>query len=96
MHFINGNDCFVSLPTGAYGKSLCYGILPQLFLMHLEGRRGVNRPFFGGTVPTFYAKFPTVPIFLDFVPINLNSLMSKNSAILSPNLVILTILNILA
>ena len=24
---------------------------------------------FGGTVPIFYAKFPTVPIFLDFVPI---------------------------
>ena len=51
---------------------------------------------FGGGVPTFYAKFPTVPIFLDFVPIFLNSLMYKNSAILSPILVILTILNLLA
>ena len=30
MHFINGNDCFVSLHTG-HGKSLFYGILPYIF-----------------------------------------------------------------
>ena len=48
-----------------------------------------NRPYLGGTVPIFYAKFPTVLIFLDCVPIFL-------SAILSPNLVILTIFNLLA
>ena len=57
---------------------------------------GANCPYFGGVVPTFYTKFLTAPIFLDFVSIFLNSLMSKNSAILSPNLVILTILNLLA
>ena len=28
-----------------------------------------NRPYFGGTLHIFYAKFPTVPIFLDCVPI---------------------------
>ena len=42
---------------------------------------------FIGTVPIFYAKFPTVPIFLDCVPTFLNSLNVQNSAILSPNLV---------
>ena len=30
---------------------------------------GANRPYLGGTVPIFYSKFPTAPIFLDFVPI---------------------------
>ena len=54
-----------------------------------------NRPYLGGTVPIFYAKFPTVPIFLDCVPIFLNSLNVQNSAILSSNLVILTIFNLL-
>ena len=33
-----------------------------------------NRPHLGGTVPIFYAKCPTVPIFLDCVPTFLNSL----------------------
>ena len=47
-----------------------------------------NRPYLGGTVPIFFAKFHTVPSFLDCVPIFLNSL---NFAILFPNLVILTI-----
>ena len=27
-----------------------------------------NRPYLGGTVPIFYAKYPNVPIFLNFVP----------------------------
>ena len=55
-----------------------------------------NRPYLGGTVPIFYAKFPTVPIFLDCAPIFLNSLNVQNSAILSPNLIILAIsLNVL-
>ena len=31
-----------------------------------------NRPYLGGAVPIFYAKFPTVPIFLDCVPTSLN------------------------
>ena len=53
-----------------------------------------NHPYLGGTVPIFYAKLPTVPIFLDYVPIFLNSLNVQNSAILSPNLVILTIFNL--
>ena len=30
LSFINGNDTFVSLPTG-YGKSIIYGLLPFLF-----------------------------------------------------------------
>ena len=51
-----------------------------------------NCPYLGWTVPTFYAKFPTVPIFLDCVPIFLNGLSVQNGAILSANLVILTIL----
>ena len=46
-----------------------------------------NRPYLGGTVPIFYAKFPTVPIFLDCIPTFLNSLNVQNSAILFPNLV---------
>ena len=28
VHYMSGNDCFVSLSTG---KSLCYGILPYTF-----------------------------------------------------------------
>ena len=38
---------------------------------------GTNRPYLRRTVPIFYAIFPTVPIFLDFVPIFLKSLMLK-------------------
>jgi superfamily II DNA helicase RecQ len=30
--FVNGHDCFVSLPTG-YGKYICYAVLPYLFDM---------------------------------------------------------------
>ena len=37
MDFINGSDCFVSLPTG-YGKSCAMGFC-HIFLMHLGGRR---------------------------------------------------------
>ena len=29
--FYYGNDVFVSLPTGLYGKSIIYGILPLVF-----------------------------------------------------------------
>ncbi len=36
--FVEGNDIFVSLPTG-YGKSLIYGILPLVF----DKLRGENR-----------------------------------------------------
>ena len=61
-----------------------------------EGSIVANRPYLRGTVPIFYANFPTVPIFLDCVPIFLNSLNVQNSAILSQNLVILTIFNLLA
>ena len=29
--FVTGRDVFVSLPTGLYGKSLCYALLPFIF-----------------------------------------------------------------
>ena len=38
MHYMSGNDCFVSLPTG---KSLYYGILP-LLLMYSKERESVG------------------------------------------------------
>ena len=44
----------------------------QFFLLFVVNIIVANRPYLGGTVPIFYAKFPTVPIFLDCVPIFLN------------------------
>ena len=38
VHYMRGNDCFVSLPTG---KSLYYGILP-LLLMYSKERESVG------------------------------------------------------
>ena len=38
--YMNGNDTFVSLPTG-YGKSLIYGILPSAFA---SIRRSIRAP----------------------------------------------------
>ena len=35
VHYMSGNDCFVSLPTG---KSVCYGILLYAFNA-LQGKR---------------------------------------------------------
>lgn len=37
--FVEGNDVFVSLPTG-YGKSMVYGLLPGIF-SHIRGNNSV-------------------------------------------------------